>query len=120
MKPDHGSKPPLSCLCENSINGVCSTDLSGAWLGDVHHELCSNSVPTNRHARACGYWSPLLSAAVLNAVTQSNLGRTRFIWLLFPDHGPSLKEITVEAQTGTEAETTEEYCLLAGLPAYAP
>ena len=37
-------------------------------------------------------------SVVINAMTKSNLGRKGFIWLILPDHSPSLRELRVGAQ----------------------
>ena len=52
-------------------------------------------------------------------MTKKQLGRKGFIWLPFPDHSPSLKEVRIGTQTGLEpmagadAEFVEGCCLLA-------
>jgi hypothetical protein len=40
-------------------------------------------------------------------MTKSNIKRNRFVWLIIPDHSPSLREV----DPGRQADTMEKHCI---------
>ena len=56
----------------------------------------------------------LVFVAVINTMTKSNLGGNEFVWIPFPGHNPSLREVRAGNQGGNlEQKISEELCLLA-------
>lgn len=61
----------------------------------------------------------LISIAVINSMTKSDLGRKGLFNLTLPDHSPSMREVRARSLVEAEAKTVEECCLLACSPWFA-
>lgn len=87
----------------------------------AHKHMCietQDSTPAGTCAQQyiCLSSSPVLAfIAPINTRTKSNLGGNEFVWIPFPGHHPSLKEVRAGNQgrnleTRTEGEAMEECC----------
>jgi hypothetical protein len=59
------------------------------------------------------HYSTLISVAVTNTMSKSNLGRRGFIWIILPGFNSSLRDKKAGTQAGAEEGIMKKCCLLA-------